>query len=73
MAVSGSVIILTSLSILSTDLLRSKSFLEMNQYIFYGAVCIIHGAHCLVVYGSLFKGPTSKYGKTYQPYLPLIE
>lgn len=51
----------------------TSKFLLGTQVILYGLVVPLHGLHCLIVYGALFKGPTSKFGKLYQPYLPIIE
>ena len=48
-------------------------FLSCKQAILYGLIIPFHGLHSLTIYGSLFKGPTSKFGKLYQPYLPIIE
>jgi hypothetical protein len=50
-----------------------SEFLTLNDILLYSLVIPVHGIHSLVVYGSYFKGPTSKFGKVYQPFLPIIE
>ena len=71
--VAGCSIIIESLCFLGVYLMKPAPFLKGNQLILYGLVVPLHGLHCLTVYASLFKGPTSKFGKLYQPYLPIIE
>lgn len=73
MAVAGCVIIIVSGCFVGTNMTKAATFLSGKQMILYGLVVPLHGLHCLVVYAALFKGPTSKFGKLYQPYLPIIE